>query len=142
MSNAMTRCTGKLFADDTSLLLHNSDINTLVIEAEQTLSEIYSWFKLNKLSLSISKSSFVLFHGRRKERHRNITTLKVDNESIPRTNHVKYIGLYLDEELNWAHHIKELCASLTKYFSIFYNIRKNINKTCTHHLLHMLTFQD
>ena len=67
MSNAMTQCDGKLFADDTSLLLHNADINTLVTEAELTLSEMYSWFKLNKMLLSISKSSFVLFHGRKKD---------------------------------------------------------------------------
>ena len=129
MKNAMTLCDGKLFADDTSLLLHNKDINILVNNAEQTLREIYLWFKLNKLSLSIAKSSFVLFHGKGKDKQNNLTNLKVENESIPRSKHVKYIGLILDEQLNWSQHIKELCASLTRYFSIFYNIRKHINKS-------------
>ena len=52
MSNSMTHCDGKLFADDTSLLLYNRDIKKLVNDAEQNLREIYLWFKLNKLSLS------------------------------------------------------------------------------------------
>ena len=127
ISKAFNRCEGKLFADDTALLLFNRDIHVLVNNAEQALSSVDKWFKLNKLSISAGKSTFLLFHSIKKDGQAMIDRLKLGEEYIPRSKHVKYIGLQIDECLTWDHHIKELCASLCKYFSIFYNIRNCIN---------------
>ena len=126
--SATKNCASKLFADDTSLILHHKNINILVNNAEIALSNISKWFKLNKLSVSHSKSSFVLFHNRQKDSCEELTDLHVDDDFIPRSKTVKYIGLHLDENLTWDFHIKELCSSLTKYFSLFYHIRNFIDK--------------
>ena len=126
--NSMTNCVGKLFADDTSLILHHKNIDILIENAEISLKDISQWFKLNKLSVSLSKSTFLLFHNRQKNSCVNLQSLKVDNDYIPRCKHVKYIGLHLDENLSWNFHINELCNSLTKYFSVFYYIRNFANK--------------
>ena len=57
----------------------------------------------------------------------NINSLTFGENTIPRVKHVKYIGLILDEQLSWAAHIDEICKSLTKYFSVFYNLRRFIS---------------
>ena len=41
ISSAMTLCDGKLFADDTSLILHHKKNNVLVQNAERALESIY-----------------------------------------------------------------------------------------------------
>ena len=41
-------------------------------------------------------------------------------------HHVKYLGVFLDEHLSLEIHITQLCNSLARYFSIFYNIRNMV----------------
>lgn len=96
-------------------------------KGEETAENIHKWFGLNSLSLSIGKSNFVLFHGKNKNPQIDYTQIKIGNESIPRVGDVKYIGLYIDEKLSWDEQINEICKSLVKYFSVFYNIRNNVN---------------
>ena len=50
-----------LFADDTDLLYSNSDINALIKIMNAELCTISCWLKLNKLSLNIKKTNYMLF---------------------------------------------------------------------------------
>ena len=127
ISQAMTNCKTNLFADDTAMVFTHHDVNTLISNCQTSLEHVYKWFKLNKLSLSLSKSAFLLFHGKNKDPKYNIKRIEVNGHDIKRMNSVKYIGLHLDEKLSWDFHINELCKSLTKYFSVFYNMRNMVN---------------
>ena len=51
-----------LFADDTSIFFSNQDSRTIEKTMNQELSHVSNWLNANKLSLNISKSSFILFH--------------------------------------------------------------------------------
>ena len=113
----------RLFADDTAIFLHHKDIDVLMQDGKETLKEIMTWFETNKLSLSLGKSNFILFHGKQKNSQRQITNITIGQEAIPRIYSAKYIGLTLDENLSWDAHIDSVCNNLVKYFSIFYNIR-------------------
>ncbi|GBN42763.1 hypothetical protein AVEN_121663-1 [Araneus ventricosus] len=55
----------------------------------------------NQLQISISKSAYMLI--RKLVRG---PTIKWCTESIKRTRIIKYLGIILDETLNWAEHIK------------------------------------
>ena len=113
----------RLFVDDTAIFLHHKDIDVLMQDGKITMKEIMTWFETNKLSLSLSKSNFILFHGKQKNSQRQITNITIGHKAIPRTYSAKYIGLTLDENLSWDAHIDNVCNNLVKYFSIFYNIR-------------------
>ena len=136
ISYAMKSCKGKLFADDTCLLLHHKHIQTLIRNAQKSLADISAWFKLNKLSLSLGKSNFILFHNPKQDPCNWLQTLKAGEDDFPRAQVVKYIGLHVDEKLTWKDHINEVYKSLTKYFSIFYNIRGFIDKRLTRTVYH------
>ena len=113
----------RLFADDTAIFLYHKDIDVLIQDGNETMNEIMTWFETNKLSLSLGKSNFILFHGKQKNSQRQITNITIGQEAIPRTYSAKYIGLTLDENLSWDAHIDNVCNNLVRYFSIFYNIR-------------------
>ena len=136
ISFSMRSCKGKLFADDTCLLLHHKTIHTLVQNAEHSLTEISKWFKLNKLSLSLTKSNFILFHNTKRDPCAWLKKLQSGNEELPRVKVVKYIGLHVDEKLTWKNHIDEVYNSLTKYFSIFYNIRSFVDRRLARVIYH------
>ena len=94
----------RLFADDTSVFLFGKNINNVIAESEQKTTEIQKWYILNKLSLSIGKSNFILFHSHKKKINYNISHLKIGQDIIPRVRSAKYIGLNIDERLTWETH--------------------------------------
>ena len=55
-----------MFADDTNLFLSNSNLTDLITKINEELSKISMWLKLNKLSLNIKKTHYMLFHVRQK----------------------------------------------------------------------------
>lgn len=53
-----------MFADDTNIFLSDSNLTDLVNMANAELNKISIWFKLNKLSLNIKKTNFILFSAK------------------------------------------------------------------------------
>jgi len=80
--------------------------------AKFELSKIEDWFKANKLNLNASKTKYILF--KKKKEDVNITPFKllIDNKDIERVgtgcknSSFKFVGVHLDENLNWNHHLK------------------------------------
>ena len=90
-----------LFADDTTLYMGHKSLNYLRWCLEQDMTNISDWFLANKLTLNISKSSCVLF---KKNKNKVSLSIEINNNPIPQCTHVKFLGIWLDENLNWNHH--------------------------------------
>ena len=116
----------RLFADDTAIFFHGSNPDQIIANTNNEMKNVIEWYQANKLKLSLGKSNFVLYHGFKKNPRRDISEIRIGNDSIPRSTCTKYIGLTIDEKLTWENHINEVCNSLLKYFGIFYNIRNSI----------------
>ena len=110
-----------LFADDTSIFFSNRDPKTIEKTMNQELSCVSNWLNANKLSLNVSKSSFILFHPPQKKV--NQTTLQIQNKTIPEKNHTKYLGVIMDKHLTWAEHINTIKIKLSKVLGILAKIR-------------------
>ena len=55
--NCLNHSKGTLFADDTSLLLHDKNLRILKQQAETDLTNVYDWLLANKLSLNWEKTT-------------------------------------------------------------------------------------
>lgn len=55
-----------LFADDTNLFLSHKHFKTLISEVNSGLLAYSKWFQLNKLSLNLKKSNYIIFAGKKK----------------------------------------------------------------------------
>ena len=60
-----------LFADDTNLLMSHKDQNTLMEQMNEELERISIWLALNKLSLNLAKTHFILFKSSKKSKKMN-----------------------------------------------------------------------
>ena len=99
-----------LFADDTNIFCSHHDLNTLVNTLNQELPKVSTWFKCNKLSLNINKTNFIYFkHNHAINFPYNIV---IDNISLERKSHTKFLGVLIDENLNWNEHLRHI----TLYF--------------------------
>ena len=50
-----------LFADDTNLFMSGKDIQLISAVLNRELVELNTWFKVDKLSLNVKKTNFIVF---------------------------------------------------------------------------------
>ena len=50
-----------LFADDTNLIATHDDFKVLIQHANNEMSFISKWFRMNKLTVNVRKSNFMIF---------------------------------------------------------------------------------
>ena len=96
-----------LFADDTSLFYSHKDPNQLIRVMNCELSKISEWLKVNKLSLNVAKTNYILFRPRQKP----ITvsdTITLDNIAFQQVEVTKFLGVLLDQHLSWKYHINHV----------------------------------
>ena len=49
-----------LFADDTTILYNNKSLDNLFQIINEELCKVNEWFKVNRLSLNISKTNYII----------------------------------------------------------------------------------
>ena len=84
-----------------SSYLMETVINLLNGPINYCLKDLDNWFKSNKLTLNLDKTSYMVFSPRR------IFSIKLllNDVEIEKAHTCKYLGIYLDDQLNWKHHI-------------------------------------
>ena len=96
-----SKLTPIMFADDTNLFISDSNIENLFETMNEELRKVANWFKANKLSLNISKTKYSLFHSTRKRKDipNILPPLHIDNVPIKGEFVTKFLGVYLDEDI-------------------------------------------
>jgi len=102
----------KLFADDTNLFIFDGDSDKLTQRANNCLNDLDNWFKSNKLTLNLDKTSCMVFSPR----IRFSIKLLLNDVEIEKDHACKYLGIYLDDQLNWKHHIDYICEKTCKIY--------------------------
>ena len=92
--------TVQLFADDTRLLLSNICKKNLQNEAKTELENLHLWMDANKVTLNSSKSNVMLINFKLRDKGK-FGNIKTEKSEIYVTSTVKYLGIYIDKELNF-----------------------------------------
>ena len=116
-----------LFADDTNIYFESDDLSKLERTVNKELRKLYLWLNVNRLSLNVSKTNFIIFHPNNKPLKQNIT-LKINNKAIIEKCHIKYLGVIIDSHLNWKHHIVSISKKLSKCIGILCKLRQFVNR--------------
>lgn len=113
-----------LFADDTVLLTNSKNPENLCIQATNSFSKILDYLLLNRLSLNFSKTHFVIFSNKH---IKGIDTLQTLNGTIKRTSIIKYLGVILQENLDFTLHINNVVKNLNIVNNVLYRLRLFVN---------------
>ena len=128
MYQAVGRDHIRLFADDTAIFLSDRNLLSLLNFAKSKFNEIYMWCMKNKLTINAEKTEFVVFHAKNKPMPAKLDILDTGTMSIKRVKSFKYLGVIIDEKLNWNDYVDYVCKSLVKYFGIFNQIKHTVTK--------------
>lgn len=96
-----------LFADDTSLYYSCKNTTNLEPVINTELSKISEWLAANRLSLNVGKSKLLFYTNKNRDILKNIV-IKINNEQLKEVDHAKYLGVIMDNKLNWNVHISNI----------------------------------
>lgn len=105
-----------LFADDTSIILKSKETLEIKHSLITVLDQLMHWFKSNNFVPNLEKTYIVKFTT-------NYTLVNesdpidiiYNNKKIPQTSIVKFLGIHVDDKLNWKKHIQYLNAKILKF---------------------------
>ena len=109
------------FADDTNIYFEASDLFTLQKVVNRELRHVKKWLDANKLALNVDKTNFVIFRSHGKKLTERIA-FEFGCKKISQADHVRFLGVLLDETLGWKPHLVELSRKLAKSFGILYKL--------------------
>lgn len=130
LHKASNQISAIMFADDTNLFYSHSDLNTLYQKMNEELIKITQWFSANKLSLNLKKTQYSLFHSNNKKSKipESIPTISINGMEITRSNTSKFLGVIIDENLNWKYHLLHVRNKISKNIGILYKLRHLVDE--------------
>ena len=121
------------FADDTALISHNSNITSALYSLQLLMDQTMTWFNQWRLKPNPIKSQFLIFNHHIKP---NSPTININNHAIKPQSSAKYLGINIDQKLNFNYHtqtIKTKCVTRGKHFrSLTYKQQGISLKTAAH----------
>lgn len=113
------------YADDTSFVVKDKNINNLIAATNQLLSEVNMYFKSKKLQLNADKTSLIGFQLQ--AANNNIfenLVVECDGVQIKFDEHTKLLGAIIDRNFKWQQHIDQICKKLSKLVYVLRNLSK------------------
>ena len=79
------------------------------------LDKVYAWLAINKLSLSINKIKYMIFHEINKTIEKIIPNLVINGIQIDMVNSFTFRGVNLHGNMSWKIHTEFVANKLAKY---------------------------
>ena len=112
-----------LFADDTNVLITGPNLLDITNILNRELKTIENWLTANKLSLNIKKTKYIIFTSSQKRYNANICNISIQEQRLKRVNHIQFLGITIDQHLNWKQHIKIIQGKLSRILGILYRVK-------------------
>lgn len=128
-----------LYADDTTILLNDPNIEHLMSTANAEMCKIYNWLSCNKLKMNFKKTCFILFGPKIITNLLN-ANLVIHNTTIDRVDHTKFLGVIISSTLSWHDHIAYIKQKISKNIGIIYKLKKKFTRDIVRTLYYSLIF--
>ena len=116
-----------MFADDNNVFLSKKIFEKLFAVANQQLKNIDNWLTSNKLLLNIDKTNYIVFHTPHSKISEN-TNLQLRNTNLKRVQCIKFLVVFVHENLSWKPHMEWLLQKIKVCYGIVRKIQPYLNK--------------
>jgi len=81
-------------------------------KVKDEIHNIDYWIRANKLSINCNKTSYIILN--RPKGDTAIFNISINSQQICEKIGIKYLGIILDNKLNWKPHIAKLSTQISK----------------------------
>ena len=122
-----------LYADDTGLVSSlcsfyddkdEYDINEISRDINDELSCVQEWLNINKLSLNVSNTKYMIFHHRQRNIDEFIPDIRINDSPIERVTDFNFLGLQIDQHLNWNAHIQKSSNKISRTLGVMNRLKR------------------
>jgi hypothetical protein len=99
-----------LFADDTSVLITDTDRADYISNVNIIFKEINTWLEDNRLKLNFKKTHYLKFRTKR-ELDVNVQ-IQYKHKTITQKTETTFLGLIIEKSLNWNQHTNYVCNKM------------------------------
>ena len=100
-----------LFADDTNLTCSHTNLKLLEKIVNEEIQNISNWMCLNKLSINLAKTEYMVISNRKIDQPFKLTT---EENQITQKSSMRYLGVVIDDKLSWKQNLKEKRTKIFK----------------------------
>ena len=128
-----------LYADDTNLVsplcsfsssnsVNSNNLSEVAASINNELSCVQEWLLINKLSVNVNKTKFMIFHHPQRKIEHLVPALELNSEPLERVSEFNFLGLTLDEHISWKPHVQKIANKISRIIGILRRL-KNILPT-------------
>ena len=126
LNQAIKFCKVHHFADDTNLLCLSNSIKKLSKLVNADLKHLLNWLNANKISLNVKKTEMIIFKSKQKKLEGDLK-IKLCGKRLYPTESFKYLGVKIDANLTWQHHVNDLSTKLNRANAVLFKMRKYVS---------------
>ena len=112
-----------LFADDTVVVISHKNAHRLIALVNEELSKLLLWFQSNKLLLNQEKTNYIIFRSKNKRVPGDINDISVNNIVLKRVHSLSFLGVTIDEFLDWKTHIKNVTLKVSRSIGVLSKLK-------------------
>ena len=87
-------------------------------------NQIQDWLLVDKLTLNVDKTKFMIFHNRQCKIEGLIPKIKINSKEIERVLTFNFLGLTIDGNVNWHAHTLKIANKISRTLGIMNRIKK------------------
>ncbi|KAL5253382.1 hypothetical protein ACHWQZ_G013235 [Mnemiopsis leidyi] len=132
-----------LFADDTNIFVAAESISKVYEIANKVLKAVCDYMEVNLLHINVKKCCYMYFSPNK--RIKNDTNadhddhyLSINSKIISRVSCTKFLGVTIDDKLNWRAHIQSLNMKLRSTCGRIYRIKQCLPESLYKQIYHSL----
>ncbi len=114
----INHCNSELFADDTTIHTHGSNVPDITTALQHDLDVAINWSNQNKMILNENKTTCMTIGTWQRLSNSSELKLHIGHSAVKTTTSQKLIGIHIDKNLHWNIHIDYLCSVISSKISL------------------------
>ena len=111
-----------LYADDANIIICGKNIFELEEKIKQLTTNLQNWVDKNGLKMNLKKTKYMIIANK----HISDIDIEIDNTKIERVTHEKFLGIIIDDKLNWNMHRNILAAKISRNAGILFRLKGTV----------------
>ena len=110
-----------LYADDANIIITAQTIEEIHDQLIGLINSLVKWVNANGLALNLKKTNYMIFSRSKVDLPK---PLIISHTLIERKTEARFLGVIIDESLNWSRHVKTILSKMCKYIGVMFKIKK------------------